>query len=198
MQEKSRIVSFDNEPLILVDRHDKVLGYKTKVECHKGTGILHRAFSIFIFDSRKQLLIQQRSMQKLLWPLFWSNSCCSHPRKGETYEDAVNRRLLEELGIETQLVYLYKFVYQARFENIGSEYELCSVYLGSSDQPPVVNPNEIADWKYIAPEQLDEHMALNPDDYSPWFKMEWHSIRTEYIDRFEKFLSSPDAKNSKR
>ena len=188
MQKNDPIVSFDDEPLIIVDKHDKVLDHKSKAECHRGSGILHRAFSIFIFNDQKQLLLQQRSDQKLLWPLFWSNSCCSHPRKGESYEEATARRLKEELGIDTPLEYLYKFVYQARYENIGSEYELCSVYLGRSDQPPVVNPNEIAEWKYIDLEKLDEDMALNPDNYSPWFKMEWHSIRTEYIDRLEKFL----------
>jgi isopentenyl-diphosphate delta-isomerase len=100
--------------------------------------------------------------------------------------------LKEELGIETTMEFLYKFVYQARFENIGSEYELCSVYLGRSDRLPVVNPNEIAEWKYIDLARLDEDMALNPDDYSPWFKMEWHSMRTEYIDRLERFLGKRD------
>ncbi len=189
MQTNDQIVSFDDEPLIVVDRHDKILDYKSKAECHKGNGILHRAFSIFIFNDRHQLLLQKRSNHKLLWPLFWSNSCCSHPRKGESYEEATIRRLKEELGIETSLQYLYKFVYQARFDKIGSEYELCSVYLGKSDQSPVVNPTEIAEWQYIDLAKLDEEIALNPDDYSPWFKMEWHSMRTEYIDRLERFLA---------
>lgn len=192
MQKNDRIVSFDDEPLVVVDQHDQILEYRSKAECHKGNGLLHRAFSIFIFNQKKQLLVQKRSDQKLLWPLFWSNSCCSHPRKGESYEQATARRLKEELGIETALEYLYKFVYQARFDKIGSEYELCSVYLGRSDQPPIVNPNEIAEWKYINPEKLDEDMALNPDNYSPWFKMEWHSIRTKYIDRLERLLGMGD------
>jgi len=192
MGANNRIVSFDDEPLIVVDEQDKILDYKSKIECHKGNGILHRAFSIFIFNRKKQLLLQKRSKQKLLWPLFWSNSCCSHPRKGESNDQATMRRLNEELNITTPLQYLYKFIYQARFERIGSEYELCSVYLGRSDQPPVVNPNEIADWKYIDLPQLDEHMALYPDSYSPWFKMEWHSIRTEYIEKLEAFLTSQE------
>ncbi len=186
-----RIVSFEDEPLIVVDEQDKILDYKSKAECHKGNGILHRAFSIFIFNHKKQLLLQKRSEQKLLWPLFWSNSCCSHPRKGESYDQATVRRLHEELNIKAPLRFLYKFIYQARYEQIGSEYELCSVYLGRSDQPPDVNPNEIADWKYIDLPQLDEHMALYPDSYSPWFKMEWHSIRTEYIEKLEEFFSIP-------
>ena len=93
------VVSFDNEKLILVDKYDNVLGYKSKAECHEGEGILHRAFSIFIFNDKNQLLLQKRSAKKLLWPLYWSNSCCSHPRKGENYETATHRRLKEELGL---------------------------------------------------------------------------------------------------
>ena len=99
----NNVVSFDDEKLILVDKDDNVLGYKDKLSCHEGDGILHRAFSIFIFNKKKQLLLQKRSDQKLLWPLFWSNSCCSHPRQGEDYETAIHRRLKEELNIDTEL-----------------------------------------------------------------------------------------------
>ena len=93
-------VSFDDEKLILVDEHDNIIGYENKDVCHNGDGLLHRAFSIFLFTSNGELLIQQRSQEKRLWGLFWSNTCCSHPRKGETYEQATMRRLQEELGLK--------------------------------------------------------------------------------------------------
>ena len=94
------IVSFDSERLILVDSLDNEIGTMSKIDCHQGEGRLHRAFSVFLFNAKGELLIQQRSALKKLWPLFWSNSCCSHPREGENITEAVNRRLLDELGIE--------------------------------------------------------------------------------------------------
>ncbi len=177
----SKIVSFDDELLILVDDNDTVLGYKSKADCHEGKGILHRAFSIFIFDDHGRLILQQRSKQKLLWPLYWSNSCCSHPRKGETLDIATQRRLYEELGIKTDLKYLYSFQYQAKYQKFGSENELCSVLIGRSDSPPHTNKNEIADWKYISPDDLATDLNKNPQNYTPWFKLEWQKISAEYM-----------------
>ncbi len=113
-------VSFDNELLICVDQDDNVIDYKTKVECHAGEAILHRAFSIFIFNDQGDVLIQQRSDQKPLWPLIWSNTCCSHPRKGETVEDAAHRRLKEEMGLEADLKYLFKFRYHVPYKDKGA------------------------------------------------------------------------------
>jgi isopentenyl-diphosphate delta-isomerase len=177
-----QVVSFDDEKLILVDSDDNVLGYETKDACHRGDGLLHRAFSIFIFNSKNELLLQQRSKDKRLWGLYWSNTCCSHPRKGETYEQATVRRLQEELGLKAPLKFLFKFQYQARFGDVGSENEVCSVYVGKSDTPPQPNPNEIADWKYISAEALEEEMRAHPERFTPWFKMEWERIRREYWD----------------
>jgi isopentenyl-diphosphate delta-isomerase len=175
-----KLVSFDDEMLILVNSKDEEIGWEDKTTCHMGNGILHRAFSIFIFNDQKELLIQQRSDQKLLWPLFWSNSCCSHPRKGESIESAAQRRLKEELGINTKLKFLYKFQYQAAFDDIGSENELCSVFVGKSNGPVDVNRNEIAEWKFIPIETLDRELAENPENYTPWFKMEWGRLRKTY------------------
>ncbi len=174
------VVSFDDEKLILVDENDNVLGYKSKVECHEDDGVLHRAFSIFIINDRNQLLLQKRSNQKLLWPLFWSNSCCSHPRKGEDFKTAIHRRLKEELGIDTDLKYLFKFQYQAAFEDKGSENELCSVYIGRSDDNIIVNENEIAEWKFIDIDQIEKEMEEHPEHFTPWFKMEWDRIIKEF------------------
>jgi len=174
------VVSFDDEKLILVDKDDNVLGYKNKNEAHEGNGILHRAFSIFIFNKDNQLLLQKRSDQKLLWPLYWSNSCCSHPRQGEDYETAIHRRLNEELGIDTKLKYLFKFQYQANFLDIGSENELCSVYVGRSDDQIIVNENEIAEWKFIDIEQMEKEIEEHPGNFTPWFKKEWERIKKDF------------------
>ena len=103
------IVSSDSELLILVDEHDSALGTRSKRDCHLGDGILHRAFSIFIFNESGDVLLQKRGSKKMLWPEYWSNACCSHPRFGESNLEATQRRLSQELGIETKLEFLYKF-----------------------------------------------------------------------------------------
>ncbi|MCF7802899.1 MAG: isopentenyl-diphosphate Delta-isomerase [Candidatus Marinimicrobia bacterium] len=177
------IVSFDDEMLICVDENDTVTGYMSKDECHDGEAILHRAFSIFIFNDHNELLMQKRSDDKRLWPLYWSNSCCSHPRKGESMDLATERRLQEELGLSSDLHYLYKFQYHASFGDAGSEREVCSVYIGRQTDDLNINPNEIAEWKYIAPDDLEMDMQENPEKYTPWFHMEWKRIREEYWDQ---------------
>jgi len=183
-------VSFDDEMLILVNSKDEEIGWEDKVTCHMGNGILHRAFSIFIFNDRNELLLQQRSDQKLLWPMFWSNSCCSHPRKGENIESAAQRRLKEELGINTKLKFLYKFQYQATFDDIGSENELCSVFVGKSNGPVQVNRNEIVEWKFIPIETLDRELAKNPGLYTPWFKMEWDQLRKTHWQKIQQLQAN--------
>lgn len=182
MTNNDKIVSFEDELLILVDENDMEIGWETKDVCHNGQGLLHRAFSIFIFDDKKQLLLQKRSTHKRLWPLFWSNSCCSHPRKGESYQFATARRLKEELGLTTPLQYLYKFKYQALFGDLGAEHELCSVYIGKTDQTPKVNKTEIDDWKFISIDALNGQMKAQPENFTPWFKMEWDHILKHYKD----------------
>jgi isopentenyl-diphosphate delta-isomerase len=183
MSNINHTVSFDDEKLIVVNKDDEELDYKTKAECHQGHGILHRAFSIFIFNDKLQLLLQQRSEQKLLWPMFWSNSCCSHPRKGEIYKIATKRRLKEELGLETPLIYLYKFQYQASFGSIGSENELCSVFIGKTNETVSINQNEIAEWKFVDLNLMDEILQQEAQVYTPWFKMEWMRLRTEFMNQ---------------
>ena len=176
MAENNHIVSFDDEMLILVNDRDEVTGYADKLACHRDEGILHRAFSIFIFNDKKELLLQQRSEQKHLWPLIWSNSCCSHPRKGEELENATQRRMAEELGITTPLQHLFTFQYHARYKSIGSEREMCAVYIGHSNDLVQVNPNEIAEIRWIGLNELTRELALHADNYSPWIKMEWERL----------------------
>ncbi len=179
---KDEIVSFDSEPLILVDEQDQEVGHQDKLSCHTGNGILHRAFSLFIFNDAGELLLQQRSAQKLLWPLFWSNSCCSHPRLGETMEKAIHRRLQQELGFSAPLQYLYKFKYQVPYLDIGAEHELCSVYVGKSSAPVRANENEIANWRYISGTALEKEMQEQPNQFTPWFKLEWQRLKQDFRD----------------
>lgn len=176
----NEVVSFEDEPLILVDEKDNEIGNLPKDRCHDGAGQLHRAFSLFIFNNDGEVLLQQRSAQKRLWPMYWSNACCSHPRRGEDMEDAINRRLKQELGITSELEFLYKFIYQARYDAHGSEHELCWVYLGRSRGTVVVNANEIADWRYVSVETLNAELEARPQDFTPWMKLEWHRINEEH------------------
>ena len=184
-QSSAPVVSYDDEPLILVDENDNVLGHESKVVCHQGQGQLHRAFSIFVFNRNNELLLQQRSGQKPLWPLYWSNSCCSHPRRGEGDLESAQRRVQEELSISPKLEFLYRFRYHAPFGNVGAEHELCSVYIARCDAPVDVNVNEVADWSYIPAETLDQELAANPELYTPWLKLEWPRIRNEFWSRLK-------------
>lgn len=179
----SEIVSYDSEPLVLVDTSDQIVGHLDKSSCHDGEGVLHRAFSLFIFNARGELLMQRRHASKRLWPGFWSNSCCSHPRQGETMEDAVQRRCEQELGFRTPLHYLYKFEYHARFGDLGSEHELCSVYVGNFDGEPEFNNTEISEIRWISAADLDAALEQTPDQFTPWFKIEWQRLRGEFGDQ---------------
>jgi len=171
--------------LILVDESDEALGFKSKSECHEGNGTLHRAFSVFIFNPLGQLLIQKRSSNKELWDLHWSNSCCSHPQKHEQMELAVKRRLKEELGIECPVHYLYKFTYHAKYKDLGSEHELCHVYVGLFDGEIKANPEEIDDWKFIKPDDLQQRIRNSKEDYTPWMKIEWEMLTASYKKEIE-------------
>lgn len=167
----------DVDSLILVDDADRELGFLSKAQCHDGPGILHRAFSLLIFNSAGDLLLQQRARAKRLWPLYWSNSCCSHPRRAESMEAATHRRLFEELGLTCDLQFLFKFQYQAQFETAGAERELCSVFIGRTGQEPRVNPEEIHAWRWISPVALQaEITGGDAGRFTPWFAIEWARI----------------------
>ena len=178
---KNAVVSSDEESLILVDSDDRELGFLDKSSCHDGAGVLHRAFSLFVFNQSGELIIQQRAANKRLWPLYWSNSCCSHPRRGESMERAVVRRLDQELRLNMPLRYLYKFEYSAAFEDLGTEHELCFVYVGFTGNEPVVNTAEIGSWRWIAPDLLTAQLETEPERFTPWFKMEWDRLRRDFF-----------------
>lgn len=167
--------------LILVDEADREIGTLPKTAGHLGAGTLHRAFSVFLFDTRGRVLVQQRAPGKMLWPGFWSNSCCSHPRPGESTEDAGRRRVREELQVDCHLSFLYKFRYQARFNDVGSEHELCYVYAGYPRGTPVADPAEIAAMRWVAPDELSREIAASPESFSPWMKLEWQRISVEFL-----------------
>lgn len=183
------VVSSESEQLILVDQSDQPVGYLDKAGCHDGDGVLHRAFSLFIFDDAGRLLLQQRAPGKRLWPGYWSNSCCSHPRRHETMEEAIVRRLDEELGMRSELTFLYKFTYHASFGDLGSEHELCWVYIGRAEGEPQVNANEISAWRWISPEDLDQELSTTPEAFTPWFKLEWSRLRRDHMQRIEQLQS---------
>lgn len=179
----SRVVSFESERLILVDAADREIGHASKADAHAGKGILHRAFSLFVFNSAGELLLQQRAAGKPLWPGYWANTCCSHPRGGEDMDTATQRRLSEELGFTCPVEFVYKFQYHAEYREAGSETELCWVYVGTSDAPVQVNDTEIAAWRYVKPEILDREIAEIPNRFTPWLKMEWQRLRGEFFAR---------------
>lgn len=164
------------QPLIRVTPDDRALGPLDKAACHAGDGVLHRAFSVFVFDQHGRVLLQRRSAAKPLWPQWWANSCCSHPRWGESTGAAVRRRVSEELG--TPLLdaarWWFRFEYHARYAELGSEHELCHVYTGRIDaDAPRPDPAEVEDWRWVAPQVLQAALEDPQAPYTPWLRLEW-------------------------
>ena len=159
-----------NEMLILVDENDKALGTSDKLSVHQN-GMLHRAFSIFVFNSMHELLLQQRADQKYHSGGLWTNTCCGHPRDGEETKTAVRRRLLEEMGVNCDLSFQFSFVYKAGFENGLTEHELDHVYFGKTDSIPEPDLVEVKNWKYMNIYRLKNDIVLNESNYSKWLKI---------------------------
>jgi len=158
------------EQVILVDQEDVPRGQMDKMEAHE-KGLLHRAFSVFIFNSKCELLLQQRAMNKYHSRGLWTNTCCSHPRIGESNIQAANRRLREEMGIDCELNFLFKFTYKAIFENGLTEHEIDHVFFGMSDKLPVINQDEVASFKYVDLDTLANDIAANPSAFTPWLRI---------------------------
>ncbi len=158
------------EKVILVDKNDKQVGLMPKLEAHE-KGILHRAFSIFIFNSKYELLLQKRASSKYHSGGLWTNTCCSHPREGEDILDAANRRLDEEMGIKTSLRKVYDFIYKAELDNQLTEHEFDHVFYGVFDNDPILNKNEAEDFKWVDMETLNNNIIKNEDNYTVWFKI---------------------------
>ena len=159
------------EEVVLVDEKNEVLGYLDKLEAHK-KGLLHRAISVIIYNSKGEMLIQQRSLKKYHWAGIWSNTCCSHPRENETFKQAAERRLFEELGFKTSLKEAFNFIYKAHDKSSGlTEYEYDTVFTGVYDKPFEFNKNEIQSVDWVLPAKLEQDIDANPDKYSFWFKI---------------------------
>ncbi|RZK36983.1 MAG: isopentenyl-diphosphate Delta-isomerase [Pedobacter sp.] len=163
------------EQVILVDNLDKALGTMSKTEAHR-LGKLHRAFSVFIFNSKGELLLQQRALDKYHSAGKWTNTCCSHPRPFEETEKAAHRRLMEEMGMSCELNYMFNFVYKAEFDNELIEHEFDHVFFGKSDQLPIVNDEEVASFKYISLDDLATDLNHNPSRYTAWLRICFDNI----------------------
>lgn len=167
----------DSDTLILVDENDKEIGFMPKREAHLGKGTLHRAFSVLVFDTQGHVLLQQRVKDKMLWGGYWSNTVCSHPRKGEETLRAAHRRLKEELGIKSSdLKEVFTFIYQVPFGDVGAEHEYLHVLVGHSDQIPQPEPSEVMAVRYVTKEELTKELEAKSSDYTPWFKMIWERL----------------------
>ena len=164
------------ERVILVDDEDVQLGLMPKMEAHR-KGILHRAFSVFIFNSSGSLLLQKRSNLKYHSPGLWTNTCCSHQRDGESTVDAAKRRLNEEMGLNVDLKETFSFIYKANLENGLIEHEFDHVLVGFTDFNPKINTNEVEDWKWIDLSFLELDLDKNPNIYTEWFKIIFKRVK---------------------
>ena len=161
-------VFMEEEKVVLVDLKDQKLGTMGKMEAHE-KAILHRAFSVFILNSKKELLLQQRAYGKYHSPGLWTNTCCSHQREGETNLEAGHRRMMEEMGISVPLRELFTFIYEASFDNGLTEHEFDHVMVGYSDEDPKINTDEVESFKWMSLEVLKKDLVKNPNDYTVWF-----------------------------
>lgn len=158
------------EQVILVNEKDEKIGLMPKMEAHE-KGVLHRAFSVFIFNDKNELMLQQRALHKYHSPGLWTNTCCSHQRDGETSIDAGVRRLNEEMGFTTPLRETTKFIYKAPFDNGLTEHEFDHILIGEYNDDPSINTNEVATWKWMALDDVKADIKKNPHEYTEWFKI---------------------------
>lgn len=169
--------------IVLVDKKDRKIGLKDKTESHLGKGDLHRAIVAFVFDSRGKLLIQRRSKEKMLWPLYWECTIASHPRDGESYIAAGERRLKEELGFTCNLKFLDKFQYAQIYKKVGAEREVCAVLVGEYNGEVNVNKKEVQEYKWIKVEELKEDLVKNPQNYAPWLSGSFKIFLKDFVAR---------------
>uniref|UniRef100_UPI003562ADB2 isopentenyl-diphosphate Delta-isomerase n=1 Tax=Muriicola sp. TaxID=2020856 RepID=UPI003562ADB2 len=158
------------EKVILVNENDEEVGTMPKMEAHE-KAVLHRAFSVFIMNSKGETMLQQRAAHKYHSPLLWTNTCCSHQRLGETNIQAGKRRLREEMGFQTELRELFSFIYKAPFDNGLTEHELDHVMLGQYEGEPEINTEEVASWKWMTPEDIKRDIERAPETYTAWFRI---------------------------
>ena len=160
----------DSEEVILVDQSDNPVGTMEKMEAHR-KGVLHRAFSIFLFNDSGEMLLQKRASAKYHTGGLWTNACCSHPRANETMQEALQRKLMQEMGITCPVKKAFSFTYRAELADGLTEHEYDHVFYGYFNEAPRPNPEEVQDWKYMPVEALEKDIAMNPERYTPWFKI---------------------------
>ncbi|MFC2143768.1 isopentenyl-diphosphate Delta-isomerase [Candidatus Aenigmatarchaeota archaeon] len=159
------------ERVVLVDENDNEIGTEEKIKAHQDGGKLHRAFSIFVFNNKKEMMLQKRAASKYHFGGLWTNTCCSHPRTDESIEETARKKLIQEMGFETELKELFTFIYKATSKNGLTEHELDHVLVGKFDGEPEPNPEEADEWKWISLEEIERDVRENPDNYTPWFKI---------------------------
>jgi isopentenyl-diphosphate delta-isomerase len=167
------------EQVILVDTNDSEVGVMEKMEAHK-QALLHRAFSVFLFNKQGKMLLQQRAFSKYHSPGLWTNTCCSHPRPGETLDHAVTRRLQEEMGIEATVTKAFDFIYKAALPNELSEHEFDHVYIGQYDGEVMPNPLEVGNFVYQSIEEVKSNLESHPDKYTVWFQIAFPKVAQWY------------------
>lgn len=158
------------EQVILVNENDEQIGLMAKQEAHE-KALLHRAFSVFVFNDANELMLQQRAMHKYHSPGLWTNTCCSHQREGESNLEAGKRRLEEEMGFVTELKETTSFIYKAPFDNGLTEHEYDHIMIGTFNGEPSINKDEVAAWKWMPLEEVREDIDSNPKEYTAWFKI---------------------------
>ncbi len=158
------------EYVVLVDKEDNQLGLMEKIEAHE-KAVLHRAFSVFVFNAKGELMLQQRAKDKYHSPLLWTNTCCSHQRENETNIAAGKRRLKEEMGFSCELEEVFSFIYKAPFDNGLTEHELDHVLIGRYEKDPIVNPDEVAGFRWMSLDEVKEDIEVQPNNYTAWFKI---------------------------
>ena len=168
------------EYVILVDEIDQEIGTMEKQEAHE-KGLLHRAFSVFVFNENKELLLQQRALTKYHSAGLWTNTCCSHPRIGETIEKAAHRRLMEEMGFDCELSNKTSFIYKAAFVNCLTEHEFDHVLVGSFNGEINFNPTEVKNFKWINLEELQIDLLQNNQNYTAWFKIIFDNFKKSLL-----------------
>lgn len=157
---------FTNE-VLLVDENDQLIGQMEKLETHE-KGLLHRAFSILLFNDSGEMLLQQRALNKYHSSGLWTNTCCSHPYPNEVVLEAANRRLVEEMGIQAKLDFAFKFIYKAKLDHELTEHEWDHVFLGKYNGKPKINPDQVNDWKWMNLGVLKKDISDNPQNYTVW------------------------------
>jgi isopentenyl-diphosphate delta-isomerase len=155
--------------VVLVDEKDNPLGVMEKIEAHRQAR-LHRAISVFLFNQKGEWIIQKRALDKYHSRGLWTNACCTHPYPGESEIEAAKRRLMEEMGISCELKEIFNFVYKEKLDDNLTEFELDHVFIGITDEHPVINTNEVLEWKKISYEELSRDLYSNSADYTFWFK----------------------------